>query len=108
MGEMGIMPDVFWNMRPCDFGLAFRGFRQKKFYELERGWLYTREVIATLCNINRDPKSRPVRGRDIIKLSFDPVLVVPRLTDEEDQQIQANLKAALENLPADHPLRNIK
>lgn len=108
MGEMGITPDVFWNMRPCDFGLMLRGYRKKQFYEYERGWLYNREIIATLCNVNRDSKSSPVRGYDIIRLSFDKPLVIPRLTDEEDQHIQKGLKAALASLPPDHPLRNLK
>ncbi len=39
--------------------------------EHESRWAHTREIIATIVNVNRDPKKPPIKGRDLIQLSFD-------------------------------------
>lgn len=33
--------------------------------------MHTREVLATLINVNKSKKGKNMKGKDIIKLSFD-------------------------------------
>jgi len=51
----------------------FRIKKEKEKFDYEIGWSHTREVIAAIWNINRDPSKRPqpYKGSDIVHLSFD-------------------------------------
>ncbi|WP_144266321.1 hypothetical protein [Pontibacter ummariensis] len=68
-GEMGLLPDTFLEMRPCDWQARKRGF----FRAEERQWAHTRLIVAALTG--QKPTS-------IIKLSFDRV--ESSITTKED------------------------
>lgn len=44
---------------------------ESKKIEHEARWAHTREIIAIIVNVNRDPKKPAIKGSDLIKLSFD-------------------------------------
>jgi hypothetical protein len=37
----------------------------------EIDWLHTRELIATLINVNKGKKGKQVKGQDVLKLDLD-------------------------------------
>jgi hypothetical protein len=57
-GEMGLLPEQFLEMRPCDWHARKRGFFRKE----EKQWNHTRHIMAALGG---------AKPKEIIKLSFD-------------------------------------
>lgn len=85
--ELGLSPDEFWELSWYEWGLYI--LRQKKHAETEKfifetGWEQTRQLWATLININ-SPKGKGVKPSDLIKLSFDDnkFTQIKRKTPEE-------------------------
>ncbi len=73
VSELGLSPDEFWELSWYEWGLYI--LRQKKRIEHESfshetGWEQTRQLWATLININ-SPKGKGVKPTDLIKLSWD-------------------------------------
>lgn len=71
--DLGLSPDQFWALSWYEWGLYV--LRQNKLSEeskfrYETGWDQTRQLWATLININSG-KGKGVKPSDLIKLSYD-------------------------------------
>lgn len=102
MGAMRIPPEDYWLMRPCDFGRAVRGFYEHEGLRDSRNWRYFRELMAIIYNMNRDSKSRALKGRDFIRLEGDPIRVIHKFTDEEDAEMRDRITRALNKYEEEH------
>lgn len=69
----------------------FRRKSENRKLDYELDWSRTREVIATLVNINRDKDKHPeaITGQDIRTLSFDKVEEKTPLSIEEAEKQNA-------------------
>lgn len=98
LGEMRMSPETFWMMRPCDFGIAYRGYLESQMRYDIRNWKYFRELMALLYNINRG-KGKALRGRDIIRLPTDPQPRIAKVSDEDEEAFRQRIADALSKLP---------
>jgi hypothetical protein len=71
---MGLLPDVFLELRPCDWHAMKRGFLRRE----EKQWEHTRLIVAALTG------EKPEK---IIKLSSDRPRQVQRTTEADKQRI---------------------
>jgi hypothetical protein len=90
------MPRDFWDMRPVDFQSKVRGFYRRQEYQSRQ----TREIIAAILNVNRDPKKNPqgFTGEQIWPLSIDEKKKTKKddkLTAEEINKMTASHFKAL-------------
>jgi hypothetical protein len=69
-GEMGLLPEQFLEMRPCDWHARKRGHYRKE----EKQWAQTRLIISALTG---------EAATKIIKLSFDEEKEIPKIADPE-------------------------
>lgn len=83
-GEMGIMPHIFWELRPVDWHAMKRGFHRS----IERQWDYTRHIMAAMGAGKGNP-------RKIMKLSFDEIPSVNAPTKAVAETIVQNLRRYL-------------
>lgn len=67
LGELGLLPDDFWNLTWGDYIRIRDGF----FKRNEINWLHTRYLASIMVNINRDKKKRPVLPSDLVPLKLD-------------------------------------
>ena len=74
-GPLGLKPWELARLSYVDLVLMLRG-RERV---LEDQWAHTRELIAAMNNTAMGAKKRNLRGKDIIKLSFDE----PDVSDEQ-------------------------
>lgn len=84
VADLGLSPDEFWDLSWYEWGLYI--LREKKRsedekFKFETGWDQTRQLWATLININ-SPKGKGVLPKDLIQLSFDKK-EIKRKTPEE-------------------------
>lgn len=67
--EGGLTLDEFERLSWFEWSLLILKVKSER----ERGWMYTREVVAAIYNVNRDQKKRPkpFEGKEFYPLSFD-------------------------------------
>lgn len=67
VGKAGININDFYELEPREASLLLRAYFEKE----EEKWMHTRELIATIINVNATKKRDQVKGKDIIKLYFE-------------------------------------
>lgn len=69
VSEGGLSVDEFFELSWFEWSLLILKVKSDR----ERGWMYTREVVAAIYNVNRDQKKRPkpFDGKEFYPLSFD-------------------------------------
>lgn len=83
VSELDLSPQEFWNLSWYEWGLYLMRLKVKTDKELRehnRDWDRTRQLWATLVNLNSKQKVKP---QDLIKLSFDKDPVLKKMTPEE-------------------------
>lgn len=78
LGQLGLSPDVFWN-------LSFYELRQLEsayVQQWETGWQQTRLLLWQQAEMNRNPKKKgtPYKPEDFVHLPSDTVQKAPRPT----------------------------
>jgi len=63
--------DEFYNLTVYEWLLRLDGYIRKEKKEIERGWMYTREILAIIANVNRGKDTPYFKGSDFYELSFD-------------------------------------
>lgn len=65
---------------------------KRENYQIEIGWVYVREQMAQIYNVNKGKGKSAIRGREIINLSFDSFETdVQPPTPEEAEEIVRKL-----------------
>jgi hypothetical protein len=85
LGELGLRPDLFWEMTWREYATACRGYYKRQ----DMKWLHTRELMALLYNPHVEKKDR-MRPAEMVPLSFDPKIKGPKVrtfTAEEIYEI---------------------
>lgn len=72
-GEMGLLPEQFLEMRPCDWIARKRGYFRKE----EKHWVHTRLIVAALTG------EKPT---NIIHLALDDQVQVETVADPEAER----------------------
>jgi hypothetical protein len=91
--DLGLSPDEFWELSWYEWGLYV--LRQKKLSEeqkfrFETSWDQTRQMWATLININ-SPKGKGVKPDDLIQLSYDKKETKRKTPDEVAKKFKPKL-----------------
>lgn len=71
VSEVEISPDEFWNLSWYEWGLYLHRLKvrhEKELRDHNRTWDATRQLWATLVNLNSKKKVKP---QDLIELSYD-------------------------------------
>ena len=79
LGEIGILPDVFWSLSWEELDVMIEGYERR----MARQLILQREIMAMLVNVHRKDGSTTVKGEDIMPLITDKVRESRLMTREE-------------------------
>ena len=85
MGELGLKPVEFYHMTWADYQRASLGYRIR----LDRGWDYTRHIMAASLGAMSTKRIRP---SELIPCIFDQSVEIDPLTPEEWQMMKTAWK----------------
>jgi hypothetical protein len=84
--------DAFYDLTIYEWILQVEGYIRREKKEYEKGWIYTREIVATILNAS-GRYSKVFNGSDVYKFNTEEIEVDVKKVEEDNKEYFKKMKS---------------